>query len=185
VANSARGGHGERNAPVILLSLISELMVTCLDDRMVNTRNRGVILSLLTQTGTRLCRRPWLKRSLRSLSHVMSRPSYCGNWWPTLLMVATRNAPTPAPTTYCDFVATHPPLFTEAREPLEADHWIRVIESKFGSCTARRCRRLSSPRSSYVAMLARGGPTMPPLAPWTTRCCGPSSIALFTPTTSQ
>jgi hypothetical protein len=26
----------------------------------------------------------------------------------------------------------HPPLFTEAREPLEADHWLRVMESKFG-----------------------------------------------------
>jgi hypothetical protein len=33
-----------------------------------------------------------------------------------------RNAPAPAPTTYSDFVATHPPLFTEAGEPLEADH---------------------------------------------------------------
>jgi hypothetical protein len=41
-----------------------------------------------------------------------------------------RNAP--APTTYNDFEATHPPLFTEAGEPLEADHWLRVIESKFG-----------------------------------------------------
>jgi hypothetical protein len=29
-------------------------------------------------------------------------------------------------------VATHPPLFTEAGEPLEANHWLRVIESKFG-----------------------------------------------------
>jgi hypothetical protein len=37
-----------------------------------------------------------------------------------------------APTTYSDFAATHPPLFTEAREPLEADHWLRVVESKFG-----------------------------------------------------
>jgi hypothetical protein len=26
----------------------------------------------------------------------------------------------------------HPPLFTEAGEPLEADHWLRVMESKFG-----------------------------------------------------
>jgi hypothetical protein len=45
-----------------------------------------------------------------------------------------RNAPTPAPaaTTYGEFVATHPPLFTEAGEPLEADHWLRVMESKFG-----------------------------------------------------
>jgi hypothetical protein len=42
------------------------------------------------------------------------------------------NAPAPAPTTYSDFVATHPPLFTEAGEPLEADHWLRVMESKFG-----------------------------------------------------
>jgi hypothetical protein len=31
-----------------------------------------------------------------------------------------RNAP--APTTYNDFAATHPPLFTKAGEPLEADH---------------------------------------------------------------
>jgi hypothetical protein len=33
-----------------------------------------------------------------------------------------RNAPTPALTTYGDFAATHPPLFTEARESLEVDH---------------------------------------------------------------
>jgi hypothetical protein len=43
-----------------------------------------------------------------------------------------RNAPAPAPTTYGDFAATHPPLFIEAGEPLEADQWLRVIESKFG-----------------------------------------------------
>jgi hypothetical protein len=41
-----------------------------------------------------------------------------------------RNAP--APTTYNDFAATHLPLFTEAGEPLEADHWLWVMESKFG-----------------------------------------------------
>jgi hypothetical protein len=43
-----------------------------------------------------------------------------------------RNAPAPALTTYSDFAAVHPPLFTEAGEPLEADHWLRVMESKFG-----------------------------------------------------
>jgi hypothetical protein len=46
--------------------------------------------------------------------------------------MGARNAPAPAPTTYNDFVATHPPLFTKAGEPLEADHWLRVNESKFG-----------------------------------------------------
>jgi hypothetical protein len=43
-----------------------------------------------------------------------------------------RNAPAPALTTYSDFAATHPLLFTEAGESLEADHWLRAIESKFG-----------------------------------------------------
>jgi hypothetical protein len=43
-----------------------------------------------------------------------------------------RNAPAPAPTTYGDFAATHPSLFTEVGEPLEADHWLYVMESKFG-----------------------------------------------------
>jgi hypothetical protein len=42
-----------------------------------------------------------------------------------------RNTPAPALTTYSNFAATHPPLFTEAGEPLEADHWLRVMESKF------------------------------------------------------
>jgi hypothetical protein len=42
-----------------------------------------------------------------------------------------RNASAPAPTTYGDFAATHPLLFTEAGEPLEVDHWLWVIESKF------------------------------------------------------
>jgi hypothetical protein len=42
------------------------------------------------------------------------------------------NAPTSAPTTYGDFTTTHPPLLTEAGEPLEADHWLWVMESKFG-----------------------------------------------------
>jgi hypothetical protein len=43
-----------------------------------------------------------------------------------------RNAPAPALTTYNNFAAMHPPLFTEAGEPLEADHWLRVMESMFG-----------------------------------------------------
>jgi hypothetical protein len=45
--------------------------------------------------------------------------------------MGAKNAPALAPTTYSDFAATHPPLFTEAGEPLEADHWLRVMESKF------------------------------------------------------
>jgi LmbE family N-acetylglucosaminyl deacetylase len=43
-----------------------------------------------------------------------------------------RNTPAPALTTYSDFAATHPPLFIEVGEPLDAAHWLRVMESKFG-----------------------------------------------------
>jgi hypothetical protein len=35
-------------------------------------------------------------------------------------------------TSYTDFLATHPPTFIEAIDPLEADNWLRIIVSKFG-----------------------------------------------------
>jgi hypothetical protein len=34
-------------------------------------------------------------------------------------------------TSYTDFLATHPLTFAEAVDPLEADNWLRIIESKF------------------------------------------------------
>jgi hypothetical protein len=58
------------------------------------------------------------------LWHLVANSTRGGN--------GVRNAPAPAPTTYGDFAATHPPLFTEAGEPLEADHWLQVMEFKFG-----------------------------------------------------
>jgi hypothetical protein len=33
---------------------------------------------------------------------------------------------------YTDFLAMHPPTFIEAADPLEADNWLCVIDSKFG-----------------------------------------------------
>jgi hypothetical protein len=30
------------------------------------------------------------------------------------------------------FLATHPPVFTDATNPLEVDSWLRTMESKFG-----------------------------------------------------
>jgi hypothetical protein len=42
-----------------------------------------------------------------------------------------------ARSSYVEFLATHPPTFTEASEPLEADHWLHTVESKFDllNCT--------------------------------------------------
>jgi hypothetical protein len=33
---------------------------------------------------------------------------------------------------YSDFLATHPPVFADATDPLEADNWLHTTESKFG-----------------------------------------------------
>jgi hypothetical protein len=35
-------------------------------------------------------------------------------------------------TSYYDFLATHSPVFFGARDPLDADDWLRTTESKFG-----------------------------------------------------
>jgi hypothetical protein len=37
----------------------------------------------------------------------------------------------PQVATYHDFLSTQPPLFSEVEEPLDADAWLRTIESKF------------------------------------------------------
>jgi hypothetical protein len=33
---------------------------------------------------------------------------------------------------YSDFLATHPPVFADAIDPLEVDSWLRTTESMFG-----------------------------------------------------
>jgi hypothetical protein len=37
----------------------------------------------------------------------------------------------PAAATYQEFLRTQPPLFNRAKDPLDADVWLRVVESKF------------------------------------------------------
>jgi hypothetical protein len=47
------------------------------------------------------------------------------------------NARDQARSSYVEFLATHPPTFAEASEPLDANHWLHTIESKFDllNCT--------------------------------------------------
>jgi hypothetical protein len=134
-----------------VLSLISKLMVTCLDDRMVNTHNvrNGAENS---QGNGNPPPPPSLAQAIASIleSHdeqiellrqLMANSTRGGN--------GGRNAP--APTTYSDFATTHPPLFTEAGEPLEADHWLRVMEFKFGLL---RCTKVQ--KTLFAAQQLRG-----------------------------
>jgi hypothetical protein len=55
------------------------------------------------------------------------------NWDGTMV----GNARDQARSSYVEFLATQPRTFTEASEPLEANHWLRTIESKFNllNCT--------------------------------------------------
>jgi len=54
---------------------------------------------------------------------------------------------------YEDFLGTQPPLFSSADEPLEADAWIRAIESKF-SILAVPCSE--DRKASFAAQQLRG-----------------------------
>jgi hypothetical protein len=116
----------------LLLSLISKQMVMCLDDKMVNTHNRRAGTESAQGNGNPPPP-PGLAQAIASI--LESRDEQTELLWQLVASSArggngARNAP--APTTYGDFAATHPPLFTEAGEPLEANHWLRVMESKFG-----------------------------------------------------
>ena len=63
----------------------------------------------------------------------------------------------PQEVSYQDFLSTQPPLFTKADEPLDADAWIRTIESKF-SLLYVPCSEANKTR--YAAQQLRGSGRM-------------------------
>src|SRR6266540_2781158 len=52
---------------------------------------------------------------------------------------------------YADFESTRPPIFTTAADPLEADNWIRTMESKFSLI---RCS--DQQKAQYAAQMLQG-----------------------------
>jgi hypothetical protein len=99
-------------------------MVMCLDDRMMNTRN-GRDRAESAQGNGNPPPPPSLAQVIAAilesqdeqtelLRPLVANSAHGGN--------GARNAPTPAPTTYGDFAATHPLLFTGVGEHLGADH---------------------------------------------------------------
>jgi hypothetical protein len=52
---------------------------------------------------------------------------------------------------YSEFLATHPPLFFGGKDPLEADDWLRAIESTF---SLLHCTKYQ--KTMYVAQQLRG-----------------------------
>jgi hypothetical protein len=126
------------------------------------------------ETGTRLYRQVWLKRSPRFLSPTTSRPNCCGISWPTPL--AGSMGQEILPLQLWPPTATSRPL--TRRSSLRQESLLRLItgfgwwSTSLASYAALRCRRPSSPRSSCVVTPVHGGSTTPPLASRTTKCYG-------------
>src|SRR5438552_12529689 len=57
---------------------------------------------------------------------------------------------------YSDFAGTHPPIFSKAEDPLEADIWLRLMESKFELLTCSE-----EQKTLFAAHQLRG-----PVASW-------------------
>jgi hypothetical protein len=51
-------------------------------------------------------------------------------------------------TSYSDFMATHPLIFSGANGPLDTDDWLRTTESKFGMLHSKSIKILCMPPSS-------------------------------------
>jgi hypothetical protein len=86
----------------------------------------------------------------------------------------------PAATTYQEFLSTQPPLFTRAEDPLDADVWLRVVESKFpllnGVCSDVTKVRFAT--SSFADPRGHGGTTSLLCSQLTMRWNGESSRQL-------
>jgi hypothetical protein len=59
----------------------------------------------------------------------------------------------PPVASYQDFLSTQPPFFSKAEEPLDADAWLHIIESKFALLTIP-CA--DSRKASFAAQQLRG-----------------------------
>jgi hypothetical protein len=59
----------------------------------------------------------------------------------------------PVAATYQEFLSMQPPLFTKAEDPLDADVWLRVVESKFPLLTGA-C--LDDTKTHFAAQQLRG-----------------------------
>jgi hypothetical protein len=138
-------------------------------------------------TGIRLHRQVWLKRSPQSLSPATSRSSCCGSSLPTPPVVAMGQGmlqlqlQPPTATSRLCICRSSPRQESLLRLTTGFGSWSPGL----GSCTAPKCRRPSSLRSSCGVTPACGEPTTPPLAPRITMCHGLSSLMPSALTTSR
>jgi hypothetical protein len=113
--------------------LISELTVSHLHDSMVSTHD-GSADAETAQSGGHSSPPPTLAQVIASIRELRDEQiellrllltnSNCDG-------IVIGNARDQTRRSYVEFPTTQPPTFTEASDLLEADHWLRTIESKF------------------------------------------------------
>jgi hypothetical protein len=119
--------------------LISKLTVSHLHDSIVRSHDRSADAET-AQPGGHSSPPPTLAQVIASIRESRDEQTELlrllvtnSNWDGTMV----GNARDQARSSYVEFLATQPRTFTEASEPLEANHWLRTIESKFNllNCT--------------------------------------------------
>jgi hypothetical protein len=83
-------------------------------------------------------------------------------------------------TSYSEFLSTHPPLFSGAKDPLEADDWLHTTKSKIGPL-----HYTDYQKTLYAAQQGSGGHHTPLRCQQNTMCRGVSSAPLSMATTCQ
>jgi hypothetical protein len=106
---------------------------------------------------------------LRQLAQRQPPPQHYGG--------ADHHHHAPAAATYQEFLSTQPSLFTRAEDPLDANVWLRVVESKFpllnGECLEAAKVRFAA--QSFVGPLGHGGTISSPCSRLTMWLSGESS----------
>jgi hypothetical protein len=117
----------------LLLRLISELTISHLHDSMVSTHD-GRAYAKAAQPDGHSSPPPTLAQVITSICEPRDEQTKLLH---RLVInsnregIAVSNAQDQARSSYVKFLVTQPPTFAEARELLEADHWLRTIESMF------------------------------------------------------
>jgi hypothetical protein len=101
----------------------------------------------LNQVSTRRLRQPWLKSlhqsvSLRDEQIELLRLLVANSNRNDTVVINARDQ---ARSSYVEFLATHPPTFTELSGPLEADQWPHTVESKFDLLNCTENQKIQEP----------------------------------------
>jgi hypothetical protein len=86
---------------------------------------------------------------------------------------------------YSEFLSTHLPLFSGAKDPIEADDWLCTTESMFGLLHCIEYQKTLYAAQQLKAQQGPGGHHTSSHCQQITMCCGVSSAPLSVATTYQ